>query len=89
MFFLIFDLLTCFSFPVLPNVCLMPVCRMLDSPSMLKRYAHTDRGRIITNYKCSFVIRLKDWLYKYNGDPSTDFYTALLSETFIHCVYCI
>lgn len=29
---------TCLSFPVLPNVCLMPVCRMLDSPSMLKRY---------------------------------------------------
>lgn len=46
--------LTCLSFPVLPNVCLMPVCRMLEIPSMLKRcrtHTYKDIVTIITNYQ--------------------------------------
>ncbi|KAJ8368292.1 hypothetical protein SKAU_G00083200 [Synaphobranchus kaupii] len=36
--------LTCFSAPEVQNVCLIPACRMLERPSMLKRCwkSHTE-----------------------------------------------
>lgn len=43
--------LTCFSLAVLPKVCLMLSCRMLESPSMLKRWrSHTQMHTFVHAY---------------------------------------
>lgn len=47
--------LTCLSVPEVPKVCLIPVCRMLDRPSILKRWK-TLKHEILNTRHPSFQI---------------------------------